>query len=100
MSSSRHFASTPPQQMTVDLATVESSGEALMPTFQLFIDDDRYSVPTLHLVNAETAAHAQAMAQKLWRESTHHRGVELRLDGQALFVGGTYAPGAERFGLS
>jgi hypothetical protein len=62
-----------------------------MLTYEVFIDDDRYSVPTLLLINAETEARACAHAETLLQESPHHRGVELRRDGARVFGTGSFA---------
>jgi len=63
-----------------------------MPTFEVYIDDDRYEVPSLYLITAQTEAQAHAMAVELWRNSEHHRGVELLLDGEPLQSYGSMAP--------
>jgi hypothetical protein len=55
-------------------------------TFQLFIDDDRYSVPTLQLFESEDEAAARARARELLAESAHHRGVEVCENGVSLFT--------------
>jgi hypothetical protein len=60
-------------------------------TFEVFVDDDRYSVPTLYLISAQGDARARTMADSLWRDSKHHRGVELRREGVRIYVGGSYA---------
>jgi hypothetical protein len=60
-----------------------------MPTFEVYIDDDRYSVPSLYLITASGDARARAMAEELWRDSDHHRGVELRRDGERLLARGS-----------
>ena len=52
--------------------------------FELYVDDDRYSVPTLHLIAARDEAHAMAVAQARLDESHHHCGVELWQDGRRL----------------
>jgi hypothetical protein len=62
-----------------------------MPTFEVYVDDDRYSVPSLYLITADNAARARAMAEELWRGSEHHLGVEVMRDGERLFVEGSYA---------
>jgi hypothetical protein len=49
----------------------------LMITFQIFVHDDRYSVPTLHLVSVGDEIAARAAAGALLHASPHHRGVEL-----------------------
>ena len=58
--------------------------------FEVFIDDDRYSVPTLYLITAEDAKQAKALAESIWRESRHHRGVELRRSGERLYGAGSF----------
>ena len=52
--------------------------------FELYIDDDRYAVPTLHLIFAFNAASALEIADGLLRESEHHLGAELRQGGEKL----------------
>lgn len=64
-----------------------------MPTFEAYIDDDRYEVPSLYLINAHDDAGASAAAQRLLDESPHHQRVELRRDGVRLFVVGAPARG-------
>lgn len=63
-----------------------------MPDFEVYIDDDRYSVPSLYLITAQSDARARAVAEELWRSSEHHRGVELRRDGERLFGAGSLGP--------
>jgi hypothetical protein len=60
-------------------------------TFELYIDDDRYSVPTLHLVSAADQAAALAIARRLVAESPHHLGAEICLDGERLVGLGVFA---------
>ena len=60
-------------------------------TFEIFVDDDRYAVPTLHLIPAEDEAIALRVARLLLEESPHHLGVELCLDGQRLTGLGTFS---------
>jgi hypothetical protein len=72
-----------------------------MPSYEIFIDDDRYSVPSLYLITATDSARARAIAERLWQDSKHHRGVELRRDGELVFGCGTLGertgpPGEER----
>jgi len=55
-----------------------------MASFEVFIDDDRYRVPSLYLIDAVDEGAARRLASKLWRESAHHLGVELRRDGVRL----------------
>jgi hypothetical protein len=70
---------------------------AAAPTFEIYIDDDRYSVPSLYLITAPSDEQAQELCGEIWRESDHHLGVELRRDGERVFALGTLAlhgPGA------
>jgi hypothetical protein len=55
-------------------------------TFQLFIDDDRYSVPTLLLFEFEDEAAARTRARELLADSEHHKGVEVCENGVSLFT--------------
>ncbi|HUZ13015.1 MAG TPA: hypothetical protein VMU93_09220 [Caulobacteraceae bacterium] len=65
----------------------------MLASFELFVDDDRYSVPTLHLISAEDEARARMLAEGVWGESQHHLGVELRQSGERLFGTGSLAQG-------
>ena len=60
-------------------------------TFEIFVDDDRYAVPTLHLVTAEDEAGAVAIAEGMVAESPHHLGAELCLDGRRIAGVGSFA---------
>ena len=62
-----------------------------MADYEVFIDDNRYQVPSLYLISAGDEARARAIANELWRSSAHHRGVELRKDGERLLGLGTLA---------
>ena len=55
-------------------------------TFEAFVHDDRYTVPTLHLVSAADEAGARAVADNLLRASPHHMGVELCRNGEQLLA--------------
>ena len=55
-----------------------------MIAFELFVHDDRYSVPTLHLISADDERAARRAAQAMLRSSPHHLGVELCRDGELL----------------
>ncbi len=57
-----------------------------MRTFNFFIDDDRYSVPTFNLVTVADVHRALETAEKLMRDSEHHLGVEV-LDGEVRVFG-------------
>ncbi len=56
-----------------------------MRTYQAFISDRRYRVPTLRLVNAASRAQAEAAAEQMFRESPQHAGIEL-WDGDQLIL--------------
>jgi hypothetical protein len=60
-----------------------------MSDFEIYIDDARYKVPTLHLITNETEARARQIADRLWQESHHHSGVELRHEGELLYAAGS-----------
>lgn len=64
---------------------------ALLHTFELYLDDDRYAVPTLKLIAADDEAGALQAAWRLMDESAHHRGVEICLDGERLSGLGSFA---------
>jgi len=65
-----------------------------MADFEVYVDDDRYKVPSLYLISASSEAGARAIVDELWRGSEHHRGVELRRDGERLWGLGSLADGA------
>ena len=70
-----------------------------MFTFELFIDDDRYSVPTLRLLSTDNAAWAHNLAKLALQESSHHLGVELYGGERRLLRLGSFRsprPGAAR----
>jgi hypothetical protein len=75
-------------------STLPEIVDNIMETFEVYIDDERYGVPSLYLITAASEVEAREAALALWRESGRHRGVELRRDGQPLFAAGTLAPGA------
>ena len=64
---------------------------ALLHTFEFYLDDDRYGVPTLHLVAADDESAALAVARRLLEENAHHRGVEICLEGERLTGLGSFA---------
>ena len=66
----------------------------LRPTFEIFVDDRRYAVPTLHLVSAEDEAAARQIAEQMVSESDHHVGAELCYEGRLLVSLGEF--GASR----
>ncbi len=64
---------------------------AYVKTFELYLDDDRYAVPTLHLVPADDAQAVLQFARRMIEENTHHRGVEICLSGERIEGLGTFA---------
>jgi hypothetical protein len=54
---------------------------AALRDFQVFITDDRYSVPTLHIVQAASAEAALELARRLVAENLHHLGAEVCDEG-------------------
>jgi hypothetical protein len=62
-----------------------------MNTFEIFVHDDRYSVPTLHLVPAADEATSRRVAEVLLLTSSHHRGVELWCEGEQILALGACA---------
>jgi hypothetical protein len=63
-------------------------------TFEVYVDDTRYSVPTLYLIAADEAGAVEA-ARRMVVDSPHHLGAELRLDGQRLIGFGSLAVGED-----
>lgn len=63
-----------------------------MRTFQIFVTDDRYSVPTLYIVQASSAARACELAEGIFADSLHHLGVEVLDDGACILTLGAVAP--------
>jgi len=66
-----------------------------MADFEVYVDDDRYSVPSLYLISALDDARARTTAEEMWRTSEHHQGVELRRDGERILALGSYSPSAK-----
>ena len=62
-----------------------------MADYEVYVDDDRYQVPSLYLISANSEARAHAIANELWRSSEHHHGVELRHGGERLLGLGSLA---------
>lgn len=69
-----------------------------MADFEVYVDDDRYSVPSLYLITAQNDARARALAEEMWRSSEHHQGVELRRGGERLSAWGSLASADRRAG--
>jgi hypothetical protein len=59
-----------------------------METYALYVEDDRYSIPTLVLVPAASDGRAKAKATELLLESPHHLSVEVSRNGITLFTVG------------
>jgi hypothetical protein len=59
--------------------------EPTMPTFQLFIHDKRFTVPTLVFVEAATEGRARARATEMLLQSPNHEIVDVIRDGDILF---------------
>lgn len=66
-------------------------GAWALNSFEIFVHDDRYSVPTLQLVTAADDTSAVAAAESLLHASPHHRGVELWGGGERLMELGACA---------
>ena len=64
---------------------------ATRPIFEIYVDDDRYGVPTLHLVPADDEAEAREIVDRLLSENAHHLGAELYLEGRLLAGLGSFA---------
>lgn len=60
-------------------------------SFEIFVHDDRYSVPTLHLLAVSDEAAARVAAEALLQVSAHHQGVELCQGGRRIAALGTCA---------
>ena len=53
-------------------------------TFELYLDDSRYSVPTLHLIVADNERAAMETARQMMAANPHYRGAEICQEGQRL----------------
>jgi hypothetical protein len=54
--------------------------------FQIFVTDDRYSIPTLYIVEAASAARACELAEGIFAQSLHHLGVEVFDEGSCILT--------------
>jgi hypothetical protein len=61
------------------------------PMFEIFVDDDRYAVPTLHFVTAEDDLAAEVIARRMLAENAHHLGAEVCRDGNRILGVGSFA---------
>jgi hypothetical protein len=59
-----------------------------MKSYELHIEDDRYSVPTLLFVEATTNGQAKAIATAHLLSSPHHRMVKVYLEDKYLLTVG------------
>ena len=64
--------------------------------FEIYVDDARYSVPTLHLLAGTDEAHARRTAEAYLADSDHHRGVELWQAGRRILTLGAEVRTADR----
>jgi len=72
----------------------EPDGKAMTHlTFEIYLDDARYVVPTLKLVAAPDTDSALRIAELLIDESQHHLGAEVCQGGQRLAGLGSFADG-------
>lgn len=56
-----------------------------MQTFAFYVEDNRYTVPTLKLEGCLDELEAHSRAETILGQSPHHCGVEVCLDGKRLF---------------
>jgi len=73
-----------------DLNLTDIVEVSAMHVFAFYVDDDRYTVPTLKLESCVGEEQALARAKTMLGQSPHHLGVEACLDGERLFGIGTY----------
>ena len=59
--------------------------------FVVYVEDDRYAVPTLRLLVAADDLSARELAAKVLAESEHHRGVEVRSGDRSVVLLGACA---------
>jgi hypothetical protein len=59
--------------------------------FEIYVDDVRYSVPTLYLIAETDEAAARRAAHARFTESEHHAGVELWQGGRRILALGAAA---------
>ena len=72
----------------------EPDGMGMMQlTFEIYLDDARYGVPTLKLIAAPDSDAALRIAELLIDESHHHLGAEICQGGQRIAGLGSFADG-------
>lgn len=57
-----------------------------MSAYEVYVYDDRYSVPTLHFIAADDAASVAETARSILLESPHHRRVEVWRSDERVFA--------------
>lgn len=72
----------------VCLAAKAAQERARLRDYQVFVTDDRYTVPTLHLIQAPNPAMAGELAERILAESPHHLSVEVFDDDLRVFASG------------
>ena len=80
-----------PSHEALEIITGYDSRPMVAKTFEIYLDDDRYSVPTLHLVIVENSEKALAIATRLIDDCPHHLGAEICLDGERVAGLGSFA---------
>jgi hypothetical protein len=66
------------------LPSASNDNEAMICT--IFIEDDRYSVPTISILPVADIARALAFAERKLRSSAHYLQIEARQQDELLFV--------------
>ena len=83
LSSSRHSL--------YDLTACDDGSCRRLDAFEIYVDDDRYAVPTLHLIMADDQEKARIIVERMLDDSPHHLGAEICLAGERLVGLGTFA---------
>jgi hypothetical protein len=74
-----------PEKRSLLVRKIPLIGVRAMETYTFYIEDDRYSVPTLMFVTTWGEDHARRLALDELAEP-HHIAVEVRIDDEPLFV--------------
>src|SRR5688572_19892493 len=80
-----------PADETCEVSAGYGTRRMLPETFEIYLDDDRYAVPTLHFVVVDDQAIALAIARRLIDDSPHHLGAEICREGERVAGLGTFA---------
>ena len=67
-----------------------------MRNFEIYVFDNRYSVPTLNIATLVDEARAREVAERILQESDHHLGVEVSEEGRAFVHAGLPLVARER----